>query len=135
MTLIPPEKIAQPAVSISPGQKVQGQKVSHCGNLFSNWKNIQICDTYSTNKFIAQPAASISPGQKVQGQKESHCGNFSKLEKTKTRHSCSTNKFIPQPAASISPGQKGTKTKGKPLWQFFQIEKVSRYMTLIPLTN
>ncbi len=49
--------------------------------IFPNWKNIQIRDTYSTNKFIAQPAASISPGQKVQGQKVSHCGIFSKLEK------------------------------------------------------
>ncbi len=48
---------------------------------FPNWKNTQIRDTYSTNKFIAQPAASNSPGQKVQGQKDSHCGNFSKMEK------------------------------------------------------
>ncbi len=49
--------------------------------IFPKWKNIQIRDTYSTNKLIAQPAASISQGEKVQGQKVSHCGNFSKMEK------------------------------------------------------
>jgi hypothetical protein len=49
--------------------------------IFPNWKNIQIHDTYSTNKFIAQLAVPISPGQKVQGKKVCNRGNFSKLKK------------------------------------------------------
>jgi hypothetical protein len=66
----------------------QGQKVSHCGN-FPNWKNIQIRDTYSTNKFIAQVVAIFLNWKNIQ-----------------IHDTYSTNKFIPKPAASISPGQK-----------------------------
>jgi hypothetical protein len=92
-------------------------------HFFPNWKNIQIRDTYSTNKFIAQPAASISPGQKVQGKKVSHCGVFPNWRNIQIHDTYSSNKFIPQPAATISQGQKVQGQKVSHCGNFSKLEK------------